>query len=213
MSNIQSIIGDKRLSLTHGYVMRKATPIDAPYIAELVDIACEQEMLTALASARNYPVNDPNIARKLAIADVESSISHMSWTNVILVEKDGIPAAAAVMFNPNDLKNEGFSSSPEGFEILDVLTNRAAERHGNFLYLAYLAVFEEHRGRNLSRYLLNQFTKEQIDRGLEIRAIASLESNKRANRIYRKAGFEERDRLDHFADMGPMCFLENCDYL
>ena len=162
---------------------RRATPADAPAMADLVHFASEGLALYLWTKIAG-PGEDPwTIGRERAGRETGA----FSYRNTILAEADGKPAAGLIGYPLPDEPEPIGPDLPAMFVPLQELENLAPATW----YVNVLAAYPEHRGKGYGSALLalaDRIAAYMAKRGL---SIIVADTNVGARRLYERCGYCE----------------------
>jgi ribosomal protein S18 acetylase RimI-like enzyme len=166
---------------------RRATPDDAPALAELVNMAGEG-LPWFVWSGMAGPGQDPwQIGRERAARDSGS----FSWRNAIMREADGRVVAALIGYPLADTSEPAdLTSMPPLFVPLQQLEDLAP---GSW-YVNVLASFPAYRGRGHGTALLALAAELAAAAGKRALSLIVADGNSGAMRLYARSGFRETAR-------------------
>jgi ribosomal protein S18 acetylase RimI-like enzyme len=171
---------------------RRATPDDSPTIARLFQIASDGVVDYIWETLRpQYPDLAPLEIGALRYADPENAFG---YKNCVLAELKGQVVGMMNSFSilPATPDQEAsiladLSGDP------DVLAPYGLEAP-NTWYICALAVFPEFHGRGIGSQFLKLAHQQATQHGFRELSLLCFEQNEGALRLYRRNGFQERDR-------------------
>lgn len=185
------------------------TILRTPYDHEAGD--CARLLFISAPSVYSYSLTEdqPKLHELLRLFFRTPGNMH-SKENMIVEEEDGKIRGVVLAYPARDMKRLARNTakcfremiSIAGFRdvvrmILRLPINRylpMTEEDG--LFVANLAVFEEHRGKGVAVRLMQRAQEIAVEKGLDKLTLVVEIDNSRARRVYEKFGFREVERVD-----------------
>lgn len=170
-----------------GIVIRPATANDALHVANAVDMAGHGIEIEFWKEERGLDLGLLDAARRTVLQD-ESQPYH--YTKAHMLEVDGTVAGCVI----GSLIVKG-APLPAGLPDYVRPPFELENRLPGYWSLPVIAVYPEHRGKGLSRLLLDHAAKLAAGVGAKGVLLSVEDNNEAALATYRNNGFEEAERL------------------
>ena len=174
-------------------IIRNATPNDGHIVSGLIIEAIEDLSNIFTGYEDEKSVKDE---MKNRFTEYNNRFSHEFCT---VIEMDGQVAAYVISYPVLNMKNlnetiikklkKRFGTDDASFEVFSEKIRNSREAFDDEYYIDNLAVAETHRGKGLSKLLIDEAEKECITKGYKKISILADLHNEKAFNIYKKLGY------------------------
>lgn len=166
-------------------MIRKATPVDADFAAELIYEAIGDVAHTLTGTT------DPHEAIRIMSQFFAQSGNRLSYENAVIAMDEDKPMGLALFYHGSQTEKLDRPFVEHVERVTGKAPHLVKEARDDEFYLDTVVVRGEYRGKGIGTVLLEAFEKESVRRGHEKMAMLVDEENQRARKLYESIGYRQ----------------------